>query len=303
MVLEELLKQVKKIKSQKYVGTQEALNFIRAKRELEKRPLKITEEVNKQLGEVIYKATPERIVAIHKIYEGIRNKEGISIFRWCDRLESIETPFFNYSAIKNKVDISLNEKYIVNFVKILKKANNGGVKNDDELFDFILNKYLPSYLKEKKIKKKLSEKPSKFNFNVAYEEVKDFSTGFIFAEVINNTKIIKRMQRDRVEFQTEFKRQIIDNDLGNLIDAVTYEESRYKPEELNKDSLYQAITGYLDDRVKDRKERLESMEKIKAPKVFLDALKDSYIETKVFREFFGREKNYVLKKLELFLEK
>ena len=178
-------------------------------------------------------------------------------------------------------------------------TNEKGVKTDDELFGFILNKYLPYYLKERKIKKKIGEKPPKFNFGIAYEEVKDYSSLFIFDEVIKGKEIIKRMQRDKVEFQTEHKKQIIDHNLGKFTDMVC--ESRYKPEELNKDSLYKAVIKLLSDKLEERRKSTQNMVKLKAPKNMLRMFEDNLNEAKMLREIFGREKNYVLNKLEQFL--
>jgi len=301
MVLEELLKEVKKLKSERYVGTKEALNYIRAKRELEERPRKITEEVNRQLGEVNYQATPERIVAIHKICDDIDNINNSSIFEWvkCVDLYKMETPFFNYSTDKKQITTSLSHEYISNFVEVLKKANESGVKTNDEFFDFMMNKYLPSQLKQKKSKKKRIKTPDKFNFGVTYEEVKDYSTAFILNEIIKSEKIIKRMQIDKVEFKTEHRKQIIDHNLGRIIEYVTHEVSKYKPEETSKDFLYKSIIKLLDDKLRERKERTDNLKEVS--KFMLNLFKDSLNEARMLREVFGREKNYVLNKLELFL--
>ncbi|MFC1685716.1 hypothetical protein ACFLZZ_01700 [Nanoarchaeota archaeon] len=154
------LKLVNYLKSQYYMGTGDAWEIIK----LVRNPLTYSNEINKKLGDVKYKATPERVVGVcksaHKLerivneYLDIRGfVDGLNDNFWTDKIGLTMSTFFwstenpGFEKEINELEVPFkNPEDPLNFsyketkeaiTNIFLEANKKGIDNDQDFGKFV----------------------------------------------------------------------------------------------------------------------------------------------------------------------
>src|SRR3989344_8480668 len=141
--LEQRLEQIKRIKyfhgGHSYVGTQEALNYLRGLEQIETRPQEIADAVNAQLGNAEYRATPERVVAAYAMLLEADATTGATLLHFYEN----DAPFYKFDGLGRKLERNINPNFVLALSRLFEKANSNQVNDEQSFFQFMIRKYLP----------------------------------------------------------------------------------------------------------------------------------------------------------------
>ena len=277
--LEGKLLAIQDLKREKYIGTQEAWNYIERVNALYENPVKVADAINEKLekkGIIYYKATPERIFGLcYTLYDLFIN--------------DLFPDYFNENHPYNDHDYNLiSEIRLFDNDLILSSFNLRPLKRDTkELSDYLtpifINVQYPdstnqdfvdstvqSLLKiniSDKLKKAFLQNVNNQNWDYLLSKenlrkIERNEKGAIYFHEINIDSRINRFERDLVDYKLENRREV----LADWIDM-------YK-EELKAEG-FEYMIKYLKEQLQRRRETLGTttkftMTKLSVPKSFID---------------------------------
>ena len=275
------------------MGTQEALNYIRGTEQIETRPKAIADAINVRLGDTQYPATQERVAAIvETLYELAGALQDVD-------LEITHDVFFSMDYEKKTIRTGVDRAAIAQFAKIFREANKCGVNDDQSMQKFLAGHYLAETLRKKgkKVPKKVYVEKTFDEFVKLFGESKYAEYDILARTFFSPLTLSKRMRYDRVELQKEHQQEMIDLYLkqggfetvtaANVTDAT---------------QAYSAIVHAVVGKIKMRKERLERLRGLNVPDVTIQREEDMVEQAALLRQAFGREKTYVLRRLDQYLK-
>ena len=302
VTLEQRLEQIKKIKflhgGPRYVGTQEALNYIRGMEQVEKRPREIADAINAKLKEPQYQATQERVAALvsffYDIDEPLKEK-GIRLSE-----PYFENAFYSIDYKTDTIKTTINSDLVKLLAQAFGEANRNGVRDDASMQEFLVQKYLPEVARKQRRKMPdLNGYVEKGSLNATpkfFEEQKQIAYDILTRTLLDKIKIVKRMVKDRVELQQEQKQEMVDTYLreGGF-------EMLARAEVTDTAEAYSMMTEWVTRNIQRRKERLERANRERMPKPIILREEDLVNQATMLRQALGREKTYIMKRLEQYL--
>lgn len=296
-----LLDVVRDVKEEYYVGTQEALEAVRGRMSIYRKPQETADHINSQLpaGNGFYRATPERLAGICKLAQcspitRLHGSEEPS--RLCDLFGegwtlasgAVFGPYSVMGTGAGEAGISSAREI---FVDLFKRANDEGVKDDEAFKEFIA---LEFYNGERNKIDLQTPEPDATSYRF-YERVMSHPTDLIFSRKtfldgerdslgrsdrhsLNLRMISDRIHRDQVDHRFEFRRRFITNYL-----------------EMTSGQSVEDLTAYEDGVLSISKERLKHFEEGLSPDCFLNKERSLVRYHAFVRHLLGSEKNFARK--------
>ena len=324
--LEGKLRAIQELKAEKYVGTQEAWNYIQAVSDLYENPQKICDSINLDIskrGELFYPATPSRIIGISDfynesciIYDNERNIKGLENDEEEDDNEDeedddieeyrdidnhvLKNPLFYYKEflIRNEYfdpDIELYKNYFMLIFNDLQYSEATNVNFINETIKKSLNDNPMSLEKELYLLKRLYNKdPDEILSDENLRNIERKIKREIYNSEIKIDKRIERMINDRVDHRLENRREI----LTDYISVVIENQDFLSKISLDSPIDYQMIVQELKETLIRRTNNLNQIEELKGPEYVVNLQKRLVEEAKFLLTVFAPERNFVKRFLE-----
>ncbi len=308
--LERKLRAIQELKSEQYIGTQDAYDYLKDVQKIYSVPEKTAEVINKRLSllePITYPSTPERIVGLAKAISGLSFEVEINE-EYIENIPNIsdiaeKSPFLKALDFINYLESSFNDvkETTKNVSCFFAYANTEEIKSDKDFGDIVVKLMEDSYNKIKKdidrnfldnydnfmhkFLTKLSNidwryQLSKDNFrNLEREEVK------VARSRIRLSTIIERIFRDKLDHKLEYRRQTLCRWLEKFSDAG-----------LNAD--YEIVLKNAELQVRARKKCMERLKRFDYPEQIIKDLERLARNAKFIRHLVGADKNFIKRYLE-----
>ncbi len=293
--LEGMLRAVKDLKGEHYIGTQTAHNSVKAVQRVYSRPVEIADKINEELGlnSTHYQATPERLAAL------ARNINEISIDEQASAPKEDDPPLALYKSTAGDL-LSLatypgipaylfgqlpvkEEGDVYNALKqLFIDANTSGVKTNRELGEFIVpylsrmieNRHKP---KEKGRVTIVNPTLTKIDWEEASsrEKLREYERVYSsIAAELDTDEIVERLKRDGLDHRLEYRRQVLAPFLRSY-----------------SGTPYTTIIKELKDRIEKSESRLERPS-IKDSTYVRESEERSLTTKKFLRHLLGSDRNF-----------
>ncbi|MEK6914873.1 MAG: hypothetical protein AABW83_04445 [Nanoarchaeota archaeon] len=259
--LEGKLRAIQELKSEKYVGTQEAFNYIERISAFYDNPGIISEEINRELaknGDIIYPATPQIILGLGDFLEKIVNEYNIEIDDpYLENDYDVEnSPIFEYDYLicggqrlyKSQEDRNPGElsKYLIEIFKEVQSTETSNQGFGVYVLYYSLEKFGSREDKMKSLLNKALSADWDYIFSLEnFRNIQKKLKNSIFSEEIRISDRIKRMKRDQVDHRLENRREILTDFIGDFI--------AYKEE--GKDISYDFLREFAKATLEESKRR------------------------------------------------
>ncbi len=332
--LKEKVEEIRRIKANRYLGTKDALNLIRLKEELEDRPTKISDLINKELGYAKYKATPEGIAYIDRMEKEFGGSlRSSNSFIPTENLEKnirevfqalglgLCSVFVEYEERTGFIRKEIDKNIVKRLIDYYKKANEIGVDTEEKFKQFVVDQYiLPLF--EGRVKPVYIDF-FKSNPNIVIAKGENLSLSYRKEKSLNNylikkkieEKIPKRILNDLVGREKKHGRELIDITLEDHLELFSI-KSMFGDERvidskviyeyiINEDpeEVYNSIIWELNSRITGCSSVLaeSKIPQSADKKNFLKEVNQNLQKLRLIREAYGREKRYVILKIKNFM--
>jgi hypothetical protein len=296
--LEGMLKEIQGLKSEKYIGTGEAWNYLKRVRALYENPQRVANAINEFLGsEAPYKATPERILGVCETYHDYIKKKVMKlapeIHGEATELYSVYNALFDLPQFQPFRDLVYEENMgpFIDSLKFPFSVVNMGFSQGET--DSARAEFFFGYGVMAAALRELEDTYSQESLDSVYEDVPvinwDYYTSgdyfkkiesdyrkHIYINEINISDRITRMQRDLVDHRLENRREII-------TDLIHSEEFK----------SYEHMVAYVEWRLRMREKRLKELKYMNMPDVVIDDRKKMFEEYVFIRRLVGSDKNFI----------
>lgn len=281
------LRAIQTLKTEKYIGTQEAWNHLESLAQIYDIPnnvsISINESLSKRHSTLHYPATPERVLAFYTYLdelfeESVEQINGIyndSLFSTALHWNILGFDLVPASFIQESVN------HAIPFFNSTQSPNTA-----DE--DFAINSYQEIFgnlqLTEEG-RMNIYSTISSSDWNSAFSKKNMIKKQReIESDVINTgiglAKRLKRLERDRLDHRLEYRREL----LTDWLTVIT------TPEGIND---YHGAVSLLDAKIIGARRNLKSMESLKAPISITQGFKDILHLNEFLRTCIAPEKNFI----------
>ncbi len=307
--LEGMLRDVKEIKSDYYVGTKEAYEVLKEIQQIYSNPAKASATINdrlKALNPLTYIATPERVAGITKTitqlvfeiesedefiqeyYGRFEDVPDFEIARKIDSLDLLEHishsdfMFFNpegipkaiylFFADANSKSISSDEDFGKNSVNLLRRE----YEKSKNSIGFKKKKYCDNFMDL--LLSNLSE--TNWNYVLSKRGLGEIERNRIYGAKANMriSTIVERVFRDKLDHRLEYRRQIL---------CKWLEKFSEEPEE------YETLVKLSENELRRSEKNLRNLENLNAPEEIIKHSERRVRTSRFIRHLLGADKNFV----------